>query len=170
MKLDANWGNHFLKWVKREILHALPAIIFFAISFNLIVFSEDLMFKKHYFSASYFLSATIGAILIGKILLIIDSFSFLNAFPKKPLIYNIVWKFLIYTFAVLLFRIFDNFFHAASHFKNMDLAYQYTSMALSSSIFWAIQTWITMLFLIYVTANEFIERLGRKKILKLLLG
>ncbi|MBI5448142.1 MAG: hypothetical protein HY939_05385 [Gammaproteobacteria bacterium] len=155
---------------RKEILHTLPAVLFFVVSFNLIVFSEDLMFKQHYFSNTYYLSATLAALFMGKLLLILNSFSFINLFPDKPLIYNISWKFVVYSFFILFFRVIENFIHALIQFKSFALAYEYLSMALSSSIFWAIQTWTALLFLIFIIANEFIQAIGKEKIKSLLFG
>src|SRR5687768_1118212 len=93
--------------LKLEIIHAIPAIIFFLISFNLINLTERLMIRTEEIDGIFlsYWSATIAALLVGKIIILVNSFSFINLFPDKPLVYNISWKFLVYGVLTFLFRI-----------------------------------------------------------------
>ena len=159
-----------LKWLKEEIIRVLPAIVFFTIAFNLIVLTEKLMLRDEtpgYFSYAL---ATFAALIIGKILLIINAFPFINAFTNKPLIYNIVWKFLIYGSAALLFRLIDKFTHMAFAHDSSSFIFQHLSGALESPVFWAIQVWLLMVFVVYIVASEFIRVMGKDKVEKMLFG
>src|SRR5437867_58033 len=97
--------------IKAEIIHAIPAILYFLVTFNLINYTERLMLRSIEPGFGSYLLATLGALLVGKLLIIVNSFSFINAFPRKPMIYNIVWKFFIYGLATILFRILEAFTH-----------------------------------------------------------
>lgn len=160
------------QWLKMEILKVLPAIIFFAISFNLVNFTERLTLRPFEITNAYtsYLTATIGALLVGKLIIIVNCFSFINAFPHKPLIYNILWKLFIYGLLTLLFRMMDDYIHIYWLDGSSSAAYHYVSAKLISPFFWAIQLWILMLFAVYITANEFFSAIGKDKIIKLLLG
>ena len=108
--------NRIFKFIVEETIKVIPAIIFFAISFNLINFTQRLMHKPSTSAGSSYLTATIGALIVGKFILIVNQLPFINAFPKKPLLYNIVWKFTIYGSFALLFRIAEKF---------LDLVFKY---------------------------------------------
>ncbi len=46
--------------------------------------------------------ATIGALLVAKVVLLGDMLPAVNRFPDEPLIYNVVWKTLIYVIGALI--------------------------------------------------------------------
>ena len=46
--------------------------------------------------------ATVAALVVAKVMLLADLLPFVNRFPEKPLIYNVVWKTLIYVLAALV--------------------------------------------------------------------
>jgi hypothetical protein len=157
-----------LKIIKDEIMSVIPAIIFFLITFNLIVFTENLMLEHT--GASYFsyILATIGALIAGKFLIIVNYLRFINAFPNKPLIYNIIWKAFVYCSFALLFRIVEKSIDFSFKYEHLFLIYSHLNILLISPVFWAIQIWLSMLLVIYVIASEFVRVLGKSKINSLL--
>jgi hypothetical protein len=46
--------------------------------------------------------ATVGALLVAKVVLIADNLPVINRFPEKPLLYNVAWKTTIYVLAALV--------------------------------------------------------------------
>lgn len=164
--------SRFFKWIKQQISQAIPAILFFLVAFNLINFTERLILGFYQVNDSYlsYLNASIGALLVGKLLLIVNEFPQINQFPNKPLIYNISWKFCIYSFFTLVFRIGEEFIELLIHHRSLDFIYGYFSFRLTSPAFWAVQLWLFMLFFLYVVANEFIRAIGRDKVKIMLFG
>lgn len=160
----------FLHWLKHEVISAIPAILYFAFAFNIIHIAEALILKPLDIQYTSFLGANVGAIIAGKIILIANALPFINAFPNKPLIYNISWKFLIYSLCAILFQLFDIFCKHAYHDMSLSMGYQHLEMSLSSPQFWSIQILIVGLFLNYVIFSEFIHAIGKNKIKHLLLG
>jgi hypothetical protein len=162
--------SKILKWLKEEIISVIPAIVFFAIAFNLIVLTERLMLRNHLPGYLSYGLATLTALIVGKILIIINAFPFVNAFANKPLIYNILWKFFIYGSAVLLFRLIDNFIRMVFHHDSTPFISHHLSHMIESPIFWAIQVWLLMVFIVYIVSTEFTRVLGKNKIEKILFG
>ncbi len=166
-------ATHLYLWLKKEINKAIPAIIFFAIAFNLITFTDNLIFKAYeisYFLHTSYLVATIGALFAGKIIVITDSLPLINAFPNKPLIYNISWKFFLYSLITLLFRLVEDFLHLIFKHEKLYIIIKYLDVKISSPAFWAIQMWIVITFGIYIVSVEFIRAIGKKQIQKILFG
>lgn len=161
-----------LRWLKEKILEAVPAILFFLIAFNLITLTENLMLSRKYGHDTdhYYALASIGALLVGKLLIILNSFSFVNAFPHRPLIYNIVWKIVIYNVFALLFRLMHHFIHHFFEYKSGHAAYELLLNEVSAHAFWAIQLWVLMTFIVYVVGSEFTRVLGVKEVKRLLFG
>lgn len=158
-----------LKWMKEEFLLVLPAVIYFAIAFNLIHFTLSLTVVpgEEYYS---YMSATIGALIVGKMLIIVNYFPYINLFPRKPLIYNIVWKFLIYGFCTFIFRVLEGFFHLLIKFESFDVARRLYKVNLSSPEFWSTQMWVLLVFLVFVIFSEIIRVIGKEKIKKMIFG
>ena len=161
---------HWIKVVKREVMLAIPAIIFFVIAFNLITFTERLIERANDLNYTSYLKATVGALLVGKCLIIINSFRFIEAFSDKPLIYNITWKFFIYGFAVLLFRVAEDFSHSLFFYESTRIAVHLMMEKLASPVFWAIQMWLLMLFAVFVLFSDLSGALGEGKMKKMLFG
>jgi hypothetical protein len=83
--------SNIIPRLKREILEAIPTVLFFFIVFQLLAVTRALILKHYGIQVSTFLNATIGALVVGKVVLVTDLLPIINRFPNKPLIYNIVW-------------------------------------------------------------------------------
>ena len=81
-----------LRTIKRELLEIIPPTIFFFVAFNVITFTKGLMLEQYGIKFSGFVTATVGALIVAKVVLIADRIPFINKYPDKPLIYNVVWK------------------------------------------------------------------------------
>jgi hypothetical protein len=88
--------------VKHEIHEIIPPTIFFLISFYIVVLNRALMAKEFGLQATSFAAATVGALLVAKVVVIADLLPAVNRFPEKPLVYNVLWKSAIYIGASLL--------------------------------------------------------------------
>src|ERR1035441_1571561 len=88
---DTHMSNlgHKLKHLVHELI---PVVGFFFVTFQLLALTEALMLKQYGISVSAFLTATVMALVVGKVVLIADHFPLVNRFPTKPLSYNVLWK------------------------------------------------------------------------------
>jgi hypothetical protein len=162
--------QHILSKLKQEAINAIPAIIYFVIAFNLIHFSSDLAREPgdiQYFS--YF-TMTLSALIIGKVLVIVNCFSFINAFPRKPIIYNISWKMLIYMACINLLVVLHILLHAAYRLQSFTAAYQRLLFDLRLPIFWSTEMFLILAFLVYITFSEFVRVLGKGRVHHMLFG
>jgi hypothetical protein len=66
------------------------------------------MLEQYGIKFSDFAAIVVGALIVGKVVLIVDHLPFANRFPNKPLIYNVVWKTIIYVLAALLVRLTEH--------------------------------------------------------------
>ncbi len=84
--------SKFLQIVRHEFIQVLPPTIFFFVAFNVITITKALMLQQYGIDFSGFAAATIGALLVGKVVLVADKLRLINRFPDRPLIYNVAWK------------------------------------------------------------------------------
>ncbi len=77
----------FLQTIKHEFLEVLPPILFFFMAFSLIIVSKRLVPEEYGIHFSGFATASVGALLVGKIVLVVDKFSFVDKFPVMSPLY-----------------------------------------------------------------------------------
>lgn len=100
-----------LEFIVEEFLHALPAMVFFAIGFNLIIFSMNLILSQYLERFGSFMVATTAALVVGKAVLVADTMPFLNRFEAAPLIQPILFKTCVYTAFVFIARLIEAYIH-----------------------------------------------------------
>jgi hypothetical protein len=76
--------SRLLAFVIKELRELLPPAVFFAISFNLIVLTTDLILADYLVSFASFIVATIGALVVGKSVLLANAMPFLRRFDTAP--------------------------------------------------------------------------------------
>lgn len=159
-----------LTWLKQEFFSVFPAFVYFLIVFNILNFSENLFLKKHHLSTQFdFISIFFVAAIIAKILIVINHLPFINLFPKKPLIFNILWKTFLYELSCIIVRfmilVFPYF-----EWVNPFFSLQEALMHLDFNTFTAVQIWYLIFFFIFVVFQELFNKLGKKLFLKLFFG
>ena len=162
--------SNIIHRVKREILGAIPPVIFFFIVFQLLAFTRALILKEYGIQVSIFLNATIAALIVGKVVLIADKLPMVNRFPNKPLIYNILWKTFIYMVAALLIRYVEHLIPLIREYKNLKVANNHLLDEVVWSHFWFVQIWLLICFFMYSTIRELVRILGRKQVRSMFFG
>jgi hypothetical protein len=156
--------------LKHEFLKIIPATVFFFIAFQLLALTNALILEQYGIQVSTFVNASIAALIVAKVVLIVDLLPFVNRFPHKPLIYNIIWKTLIYIFAALIVRYIEHLLPFIHLYDSLSLAHQHLLETIVWSHFWVIQIWLLVYFLMFCTLRELIRVLGSEKIKALFIG
>jgi hypothetical protein len=82
--------------LKKEFFELLPPTIYFFVALHIVAFVRMLMLKGTGIAPSSSISIAVAALIMGKAVLIADMLPLINKFPNKPLVYNVVWKTVIY--------------------------------------------------------------------------
>jgi hypothetical protein len=162
--------HHALEWLKKEIRESLETAVFFAVAFCLIDLADKLTVRGSDIEIPSFITAIVGGLIIAKILLVVDLFPFLNLFPSKPLMYNIIWKTLIYFAASLVYRYIEPLITFLFASTDVAAAHYHAVQKFTHPMFWAISIWIALLFAIFVTMQELSRALGKNKMPLLFFG
>ncbi len=138
----------------KEIKEALPAMVFFAIGFNLIVLTTQLILDDYGAQLAGFLVATTTALVVGKAVLLAKLLPFFGRFDNAPLVQPIVFKTFVYWAVVFVARFLEKLIEYLFHGGRIGGIPDYVTEHFTWHRFGAIQIWIFVLFLIYVTADE----------------
>ena len=158
--------GHFLL---HEFRQMLPPTIFFFIGFNLILFTKRLILEDYLIQFTGFFLATVSALVIGKVVLVAEMMPLLRRFDGEPLAKPILFKTVVYTLLVLVARLLEAFVHyvAGGGAVGRGGFIEEQLGSFSWHRFIATQMWIFVLFLAYVTANEFNQLLGDGELSKI---
>jgi hypothetical protein len=154
--------------LKHELEELFVAMVYFFFTFQLLALTEALMLKQYGISVPVFLTATVMALVVAKVVLIADHLRVMNRFPHKPLGYNVVWKTAIYFAALVAVRYAEHFIHFWRLTKNVAEANRRMLDEIVWPHFWATQLWLLVLLLVYCTFREVGRALGRDRLIEML--
>ena len=170
---DIDRHRGFARRLGARLLHeareaAVPTLFFF-IGFNLIVLTTNLLVAQYAVAVSNFMLATMGALVVGKAVLVANHVSIIRRYDRAPLLQPILFKTGVYWIIVFLARLLERFVHFSVVDRNAPSDFlSYLIFTFSWHRFVAISLWIFVLFLVYVTAMEFGQLFGPGEIPRLL--
>ena len=157
-----------LTFLKHEFLEMLPPTIFFFVVFHIVVFTRALMAEQYGITISSSVAATIGALIVGKSILIADALPFLNWFSQKKLIYNIAWRTFFYTIIVLLFQFLEELIPLISKYGAISAATEHLIEEIKWPRFWSTHIILIVFLFVYNLATGVIGAIGRDKFFEIL--
>ena len=167
-------GTSWLQRVGRFLVEEFELIlwptVYFFCAFNLIAFTTNLMVHHYWFALSNFLFATVMALIVGKVILVTRRFGFLDRYRGPPLIRAILFKTVFYSVVVALVRVVEVFLHIARDGRGVSVAFDAAVSAFTWQHFTAVQIWLFVCFLVYVTAIEIGAHLGTGALKRLVFG
>jgi hypothetical protein len=156
--------------VKEEIEALIPPTLFFFVALHLVALLRVLLLKGTGIPLATSATVTLGALILGKAVLIADVLPFINRYPDKPLMYNIAWKTTIYVLMATLLhyleRLVDFWREAGSLIEGQ-------RQLLAATVwphFWAIQILLLILLLMYCTIRELIRVIGKDRVRAMFFG
>ncbi|MEH6404141.1 MAG: hypothetical protein V7750_12255, partial [Sneathiella sp.] len=153
-----------LRFIRHEFMLVLPPTLFFLVAFNVITLTKALMLREHGIDFAGFGVAALGALVVGKVVLVADKLPLINKFPEKPLMYNVIWKTVIYVVAAFLVRYVEHLIPFVSEFGNLVTANNHLLHEVIWPRFWSTQIWLLVLFFVYACLRELIRYIGREQV------
>ncbi|HET7873556.1 MAG TPA: hypothetical protein VFL42_13640 [Terriglobales bacterium] len=154
--------------LREEIRKVAGIALFFAVAFSIIIFADSLTGSGG--GLVPYSKAIIGGLIVAKVLLIVDLWPGIDRFKGKPLIHNILWKSSLYTVASLVFRFIDPMITFLFKGQGLAAGFHEAVQSFTRPRFWAVEIWVAVILLIYVTTREFIRVMGKDQMRVILLG
>jgi len=104
----------------KELKEVVPPTVFFAVGFNLIVLTTNLILADYLASFAGFLVATVTALVVGKSVLVADALPLLRRFDTAPMIQTVLFKTSIYWAVVFLVRFLEKVKHVEGRARRQE--------------------------------------------------
>ena len=159
--------SRLLSFLIKELREVVPPTVFFAVGFNLIVLTTDLILADYLVSFGSFMVATVAALVVGKSVLVANAMPFLRRFDTAPMIRPVLFKTIVYWAVVFLVRFLEKLGEYLFAGGSLTAIPEYVATHFTWHRFAAIQIWIFVLFLIYTALAELNARLGDGELMKI---
>jgi hypothetical protein len=156
--------------IKEEITAMIPPTIFFLITLSLVAVIRTLMLRGTGVSTSTPIRIAVGALVLGKAVLIADMLPIINRYPDKPLAYNIAWKTVIYFLSALVIHYLERLVDFWRETGGLVAGNEKLLAEIVWPHFWAVQILLVVLIFNYCLMHEFSRVIGRQKLLNILFG
>ena len=137
-----------------EFLEVLPPTLFCLVFFHIILFTTQLILSEFGIDLYDAVKVTVLALVIGKVVVVVDKMPFVRRLDGYPLLFPIIFKAVIFAFFVTLTRLAEPWLPAFVDTFSIAAANKHLSDHYAWRLFTAAQIWIFISFLIYFTASE----------------
>jgi hypothetical protein len=159
--------NKGFEKLKEEILAVLPPTVFFFIALHIIGLVRVLMTEGTGLPVTSSAQIALAALIIGKAVLLADLWPPINRFPGKPLIYNIVWKTIIYYVVASFIHYLERLYDFAKEAGGIVAGNEKLLSEIVWPHFWALQIILLVIILNYCVIRELGRVLGEKRMVRM---
>ena len=156
--------------LKEEFWELLPPLIFFFVALHLVALVRILMLKGTGITVGTSASVTIAALIIAKAVLIADLLPFINRYPHKPLVYNVLWKTTFYVLVAMLIHYIERLIEFSRQAGGVIAGNEKLLAEIVWPHFWALQIFLVVLILMYCTMRELVRVIGKDKTREIFFG
>jgi len=156
--------------IAHEARQMLPPFAFFFVSFNLLALTVALLSPTRDVSVVSHAAATLGALLVGKAVLLAEMLPFVDRYRNRPLIWNTVWKAGLYVAVTLVLRLAEKLVSAATSGYGFSVGVADEVKGVDWAHFWAVQLWLALLFLVYTGFREAVREIGAERVRRMFLS
>ena len=156
--------------VKAEAGKLVVVAVFFAIGFCIITLHNRLLVEGSQIQIASYARALVGGLIAAKVLMTVDMMPFFDAFPHKPMVYNIAWKTSLYAVGAIGFLYTEPFLKHLVKGAGLSASHHQAWHELTLPRTWATMIWIVVLLIVFVTTQELSRVLGKGQLKYMFLG
>ena len=156
--------------IKEEFLAVIPPTLFFFIALHIVTIVRVLMARGTQFTPLSTISIAVAALILGKSVLIADMLPIINRYPERPLIYNVIWKTVIYLVVSGIIHYLERLYDFWKQAGSFAAGNEKLLAEMVWPHYWAVQILLFVLILMYCTAHELIRVIGKEKVMRIFFG
>ncbi|KAE9645969.1 hypothetical protein [Pseudomonas sp. PB106] len=156
--------------VKHEFMKVLPPTVFFFVILHIVALIRSLMIKGSGLDLPVSASVLIASLILGKSVLVADMLPFINRFPNKPLIWNVIWKTLMYALVALTVHYLERLYDFWKEAPNLMDANSLLWASMNWPRFWAVQILLVTLIFMYCVIAELARVIGKDRLKVMFVG
>jgi len=153
--------------VAHEIREAVPPAIFFFAAFQIIMVTRALLLEEYGLDTWSFVAATISALVVAKVILLADLLPFVDRYPDRALVWNVLWKSFTYIVVAFVVRLAEHLIRGWHRTGDLTSAVRGLPDEIVWSHFWYVIIWMFVLFLTYNAGRELTRVLGAERVREL---
>jgi hypothetical protein len=157
-----------LAFIVKQLREVVPPTLFFAVGFNLITLTTQLILADYLIHFANFMLVTMSALIVGKAVLVANALPFFRRFDTAPIVQPVLFKTLIYCAIVFLVRFLERLGKYWLTGGTISGIPEYVANHFSWNRFIAIQIWVFVLFLIYTIGAELNSLFGSGELAQIL--
>jgi len=157
-------------FVKKELLEMLPPTIFFMVVFCVIVLTRDFMSPESGTGALTYAAAIIGALIVGKSVLIADAIPVWHHFDNKSRVALIVGRTIAYAIVALLFQFLEEVIPLVRSEGSFGAGLDKLAEEVHWARFWGTHIQLLSFLALYNMLAVIVEEMGRERFTRLLFG
>jgi hypothetical protein len=156
--------------IREEITAILPPTIFFFITLGMVAVVRVLMVKGTGLPVSTPLQVAVGALILGKAVLVSDMLPIVNRYPDKPLAYNVMWKTVLYFLVATVIHYVERLIDFWKEAGGLVAGNEKLLAEIIWPHFWAIQIILVVLIFDYCVIRELARALGPGRLREMFFG
>jgi hypothetical protein len=162
--------NAMMNKFKHEFMKVLPPTVFFFVILHIVALIRSLMIKGSGVDLPVSASVLIASLILGKSVLVADMLPFINRFPNKPLIWNVIWKTLMYAWVALIVHYLERLYDFWKEAPNLMEANSLLWASMNWPRFWAVQILLITLIFMYCVIAELARVIGKDRLKVMFVG
>jgi hypothetical protein len=156
--------------IREEIVALVPPTVFFFVALHIVALVRALMVKGTGLPVVSSGQIAVGALILGKAVLIADLLPIVNRYPDRPLVYNVAWKTAIYFAVALLLHYLERLVDAWREAGGLVAGNEKLLAGVVWPHFWALQIVLLVLIFNYCVMHELIRVIGAKRVREMFFG
>jgi len=160
--------NNLLRKIGHELEKLLPVTVYLVVASEMLALTHQVILKEHGITGPGLLKSVVIAMVVAKVVLVVDMLPFMNVFGDRPVVWNTTWSTFMYFVAALLLQLAEGLTGPLLSTGSLAAALDEAATEIPWPRFWTKQMWIFVLLYNYCLVKELGLVIGRGKLVQVL--